>query len=339
MIAPLGKNFRVIGGAIAKNRCIYNYYCQRAKVILIDTYWERKNWFQYLYYKFIRKVYILLKIMISLGRIDAVIIGSNDDNNIRILKMFRLLEKSSLFAIGGLVPDRVKASRYGVEVWSRLRRIYVESEEMESALQDMGITNTRFLRNFKFLPTYDSVYFHNERGILKLLYHGRICPDKGMDCLMDAMRIINRGQERAILSLYGAYEAGWEIPEDVKSYAFYKGKPDLIDSLDHYDELYQYDIYIFPSRWRAEGLSGSLQDALAVGKPIIASKHNMNDKIVKDGYNGLLFETDNSEELAKCIMKLYENRKLIETMGKNSLKEADKYRVEIVLSEVDLYGD
>lgn len=338
MIAPVGIKWDVIGGAIAKNRNIYRYYQINARVYLIDTYWERRSLLQYVYYKYVRKVLLLPKIAFLAKTVDAVIIGSNDDSNIRVLRLFKALGKASLFAIGGMVPDRIKKSVYDVSLWNSLKRIYVESYEMEKELEKMGLENARFLRNFKFLPCYSSVYRHNDGETIELFYHGRICKDKGMDCLMEAMRIVNREKVRARLFLYGTFEEKWSIPEDVMSYVFYKGKLDLVNGTDDYERLYKHDVFVFPSKWKAESLSSSVQDALAVGKPVIASRHNLNEKMVIDGYNGLIFGKDNHKELADCIMKLYFNRDLIDIFGNNSLKEADKYRIESVLSEVDLYG-
>ena len=55
-----------------------------------------------------------------------------------------------------------------------------------------------------------------------------------------------------------------------------------------------------------------------LGKPIIASKVGGIPEIVIDGENGLLFESQNYNELAEKIIFLIKNPDLLEKMGENS---------------------
>ncbi len=153
---------------------------------------------------------------------------------------------------------------------------------------------------------------------------------------MEAMRIVNEEGIKVKLFLYGEFENDYRIQDDVLSYVFYKGRIDLVNNVNDYEILYKHDVFVVPTKWKAEGISGSVQDALSLGKPIIASRHNNNEKMIQDEYNGLIFNKDDPKELAECILKLFLNRDLIYVFGSNSLKEADKYRVEKVLSKVDL---
>jgi glycosyltransferase involved in cell wall biosynthesis len=69
------------------------------------------------------------------------------------------------------------------------------------------------------------------------------------------------------------------------------------------------DIFAHPSY--AEGLPGALLEAMALGKPVVASKVNAIPECVIDGTNGFLAEAGNDTDLAK----LADNKTLRETLG------------------------
>ena len=337
MIAPCSMKKNKIGGAVTKNKSIYLYYNQKYNVSLIDTYWEKKNILQYFFVRYVKKIYWLLKIAIISRKTDAVILGSNNDNYIRLLHHLKLLDKTSLFAIGGIVPERVKDSDLPLNVWSQFKNIYVESPQMAAELHQMGLTNSEFLPNFKKLPYYTAPFKVSDTNeYLSIFYHGRICRDKGIDCLIEGVDELAKEGLHVRLDLFGELEEGYDIPmsdEHIK----YCGKLNLVGSFKDYEILRREELYAFPTKWKGEGLSSSVQDVLAVGKPIIATRHNLNDMMVKDGYNGFLFEIDNVNELKGLIKKFYYHRDLIYEMGKNSLKMADQFRIENVLSSVNLF--
>ena len=66
------------------------------------------------------------------------------------------------------------------------------------------------------------------------------------------------------------------------------------------------EIFVLPSR--IEGFPRVLQEAMAVGKPFIASKVGGIPTFVKDGKSGLLFDTDDAEQLAEKMSLLLNDR-------------------------------
>lgn len=83
-----------------------------------------------------------------------------------------------------------------------------------------------------------------------------------------------------------------------------------------------------------EGFAGVLIDAMVVRKPIIATRHNVNDQIVEEGRVGILFQLGNIEELENSIKIFYENRYLLETCGKEALKKSRTYDVNSVMKAI-----
>lgn len=67
-------------------------------------------------------------------------------------------------------------------------------------------------------------------------------------------------------------------------------------------------ICVVPSLW--EGFGYVAAEAMACGKPVIASRVAGLGEIVVDGKSGVLFETGNANELAHAIVKVIQNREL-----------------------------
>ncbi|MEK7847097.1 MAG: glycosyltransferase [Nitrospinota bacterium] len=76
------------------------------------------------------------------------------------------------------------------------------------------------------------------------------------------------------------------------------------------------DIFVLPSSER-EGLSISVIEAMAAGKPVIATDVGGNREAVVDGVTGILVEPKDKDALAKAINKLLESPQLMQEMGKN----------------------
>ncbi len=68
-----------------------------------------------------------------------------------------------------------------------------------------------------------------------------------------------------------------------------------------------------------EGLPRVLLEAMSFGKPLIASDISGVREIIEDNVNGYIIDPDNPLQLAEKLIYLYENRRLIDKMGQESL--------------------
>jgi glycosyltransferase involved in cell wall biosynthesis len=73
------------------------------------------------------------------------------------------------------------------------------------------------------------------------------------------------------------------------------------------------DVFALPSY--AEGLSGALLEAMAMGKACIATNVNALSEAIYDRETGLLIPPDDSDSLANAIQELYNNEKLRKTIS------------------------
>ena len=78
--------------------------------------------------------------------------------------------------------------------------------------------------------------------------------------------------------------------------------------------LSMYDVFVIPSQ--REGLGYSALEAMALGKPVIASSVGGLMGVVRDEETGLLFQPDNPRKLAEKIVYLFDNPDEIARMGR-----------------------
>ena len=86
--------------------------------------------------------------------------------------------------------------------------------------------------------------------------------------------------------------------------------------------LQQMDIFVLPSL--AEGVSNTVLEAMATGLPVIATRVGGNPELVEEDVNGLLADVDDSQQLAKALLKLIEQPELRQGLGQQGLKKVSE---------------
>ncbi|WP_456405975.1 glycosyltransferase [Caldithrix abyssi] len=84
--------------------------------------------------------------------------------------------------------------------------------------------------------------------------------------------------------------------------------------------LNAFDIFVLPSL--SEGCSNVIQEAMATGLPIVASRVGGNPELIEHEREGLLFTSNSLEELVTAIQYLIENPQRAKQLGQNALKKA-----------------
>lgn len=94
------------------------------------------------------------------------------------------------------------------------------------------------------------------------------------------------------------------------------------------------DIYCLPSLW--EGLPIGLLEAMAMQKAIVATPVDGTKEAVKDGFSGLLVPHQSPNELAKAILKLHFDKKLLAKLGLTAHETIlDRFEVKQMVHEVE----
>ena len=209
--------------------------------------------------------------------------------------------------------------------------------------------NNSFPGDYKIIPNgIDVDHFSNNQapwpefmdGKTNILFVGRLEKRKGLKYLLEAYSRLK-----------------WELP-DTRLLVVGPGNPDrdshhilsaramkdvVFLGKVSYQDLPRYyataDIFCAPATG-AESFGIVLLEAMAAGKPIVASDIEGYNAIVSHGRQGLLFPRKDTEALAAALALLVQNPEMAQSMGARGRQDVETYRWDKVASQVvDFYYD
>ena len=83
------------------------------------------------------------------------------------------------------------------------------------------------------------------------------------------------------------------------------------------------DIFVHPSLWEGFGLA--ILEAMAAGKPVIATNVSAIPELVLDGYTGILVPPEDPAKLSRAITTLSRNVALRQRYGENGRRRWQEY--------------
>ncbi|MDY7033014.1 MAG: glycosyltransferase family 4 protein [Thermodesulfobacteriota bacterium] len=147
---------------------------------------------------------------------------------------------------------------------------------------------------------------------------GRLIEIKGQTFMLDAARLVLNTMPNTTFLFVG----NGHLLDSLNEQAFALGIKDKVKFTGWRSDISQYisamDIFVFPSL--NEGMGRVLVEAMAAEKPIVASNIGGIPNLVKDGINGILFPSRDSDAMAEAIIKLLQDRYLAEKMGQEGRK-------------------
>ena len=150
---------------------------------------------------------------------------------------------------------------------------------------------------------------------LRVGFVGTIAPHKGCDLLIRAFRKLPPNLE-ATLTIHGNLQRFETFVE--RLYDLAKGDERItfagpFQREDVGQVLSEMDVLVVPSRWY-ENQPGVILEAFAAGMPVVATDLGGMSEFVKHEENGLLFELDDAENLARQLRRLGEEPGLLERL-------------------------
>ena len=139
---------------------------------------------------------------------------------------------------------------------------------------------------------------------------------KGVDILIKSFNMVTSEFKNYKLKIVGYCPEGFDY---YKSLA--KGNENIeFHKPVFYDKVVKLmagcSLFILPSR--TEAMGRVLLEAMACEKPIIASNVGGIPEVIKNGYNGLLFKSENVNDLADKIRLVLSNKKFASVLGNNA---------------------
>ncbi|OGJ10131.1 hypothetical protein A2456_01540 [Candidatus Nomurabacteria bacterium RIFOXYC2_FULL_36_19] len=245
-----------------------------------------------------------------------------------------------------IFPDAPKIFQPALfSMWNKyLRWVYGKAESLiyptemaHDILHNLGdanqpstvISNGIDLKEFK---TMDLGNFNERYNIpdnkIKLLFVGRLFPEKSVDTIIKAMPHIIKKHKNVHLMLVGGGHLRQKLENLVRTLGLTKHIT-FLGLVSDEDKILAYnasDIFILPSLAELEGMV--VLEAMACGKPIIISDAKMSaSRFFVDG-NGFLFKTEDHLDLAHQISKLIADPILRKKLGEVSLKNSKNFNIQ-----------
>src|SRR3989344_1208773 len=163
-----------------------------------------------------------------------------------------------------------------------------------------------------------------------VLFLGRLNVTKGPDKLVLAAKEILKERKDVDFVFIGPDEG---MMETVKRMSEGIEKIHILGALrgkEKLAEAYQSaDVYVLPSY--REGLPLTLFEAYASGLPVVASPVNGVAYEMKDGVNGFFVNYGDINGLKEKILKILDDKKLIDEFKKNNIKKSEDYSWDKIL--------
>ncbi|HWQ61565.1 MAG TPA: glycosyltransferase family 4 protein [Negativicutes bacterium] len=169
---------------------------------------------------------------------------------------------------------------------------------------------------------------------------GRITVEKGLDDLVVAAAALRRRQIAFKMVLVGDNNVNTPTYlTDLLAAADRQGLGGVVVhqgfTTDIADVMYALDCLVLPSN-TPETFGLVLCEALACGKPVIATPTGAQAEIVRDGVNGFLVPPDQPEIMAAALAKLIADRELASRLGAAGRKIVfDDFAIEKTLDKIE----
>lgn len=238
---------------------------------------------------------------------DYLLLQSKEDYEVSLNDRFQLQERIVHLSNGVDIRDKFHPDRIGTEERMRLRK-------------GLGIGEEEVV--FSFI--------------------GRFVKEKGIFELVEAFQQLASVQQNVKLLMIGEVlpserdHTGHELVSRMKenrhiiTTGYRKDIPELLSISD---------VFVLPSH--REGLPRSIIEAMAMGKPVIATNIRGCREEIVDGWNGFLVKKEDIGALYEKMSLLAENRELREDLGGNGriLAEKDYDEKKVIQKQLDLYSD
>lgn len=251
-----------------------------------------------------------------------------------------------------------EAENRGINWWKGFQ------EKRSFAKADAFIAVSKYVKNHteKYLSYQDKplVYINNPINTAvfkpmlndiiphKIVFAGTICEKKGVRQLIQAFPLVKAEFPDATLHLYGR---DWFFPDGASFVAFLKEKElsklgfvaesvffhgvlPLTEIATKYAEA---EVCVFPSHMETLGLVAP--EAMAMAKPVVFTNKGPGPEIITDTVTGLLCNPLDPNDIAQKILRIFTDRAVAFTMGKNAEKEIQKrFSIsELVTENIDFF--
>ena len=167
---------------------------------------------------------------------------------------------------------------------------------------------------------------------------GRLVEIKGPIFLLMAGREILAQKPEALFCFLGSGPLKEELETKAEAWGISHRVRFIPWEPDPAPILALYDIFVLPSL--NEAMGRAIVEAMAMKKPVIATRIGGIPDLVHDGVNGLLVPPSHSSALAEAILRLADDPEMVQRMGRMSEQMAKGYSLEVMIKKIEeMYQD
>ncbi|WP_312213139.1 glycosyltransferase family 4 protein [Pseudescherichia sp.] len=201
--------------------------------------------------------------------------------------------------------------------------IVLNEKDRAIAIEKLGYTPKRVhiipngVDTDKFVPAL-SIRAAEQINIIMV---GRLWPQKDPKTLFLAVKKLLDEN----INITVTYVGDGELMEELNTLAAnYSGKIIFLGWKDNIAEILpQHNLFVLPSLW--EGMPLAILEAMSCGLPCLVTNIPGNNDLVKDGYNGFLFEVADHEKLSLLIKKYCQNPDVLLQHAENARSYVQKH--------------
>ena len=337
MVGHFANGVKKFDGQTIKTRIIFEqlkYAYGRNDVTFVDTYGWKKS-----------PIKLLNKCKTAARENDQILIMPASRGARIFVPLFVWLKKKYDFTlhyilIGGRIYAVAEKNAFLKEKMKKVDFIYAENHGVIRKLNKLGVKNVSYMPNFKDLKktsTRKEIF----DGYAHYCIFSRIEREKGV---VDAIEIVGKynssHNDKIQLDIYGKIRDDFndEFRRLISNnkYIEYKG---VINPEDSVNVVEKYDFLLFPTRYKTEGVPGTIIDAFFAGTPVLASRWENFDEIISEGKNGFGYKFNDNEDFYNKLESITQNKKQLARLRKNCLSTADRYTpkkaMRILLTNID----
>jgi D-inositol-3-phosphate glycosyltransferase len=176
----------------------------------------------------------------------------------------------------------------------------------------------------------------DQNSTFKIVSIGRLCRQKGIDILLDAMEQLLLQQIPVQLTLVGGsyYEQEYESKMiDRASAAPLREKVSVIGQVPHWQIpalLSNCQVYVQASRYESQGIA--LLEAMASGCTVVATDLAAVREYISSEVNGVLVPSENSEALANALIRIFRDPSFAQTLADAARRRAISFTWDRLLN-------
>lgn len=255
-----------------------------------------------------------------------------------IFKKFFKGRRLHYSVIGGWLPELLKHKKRLIKSLNRFDGIYVETNTMKNAIEELGVKNVYVVPNCKKLHVLSNEELIYPSSMpYKLCTFSRVMREKGIETAINVLSRLNDKLGKVYtLDIYGPIDENqveWfeNLKEKFPNFVRYCG---CVDSDKSVEVLKEYFALLFPTHFYTEGIPGTIIDAYCAGLPVISAKWASFTDMVDDGVTGYGYEFDDEGCFERILQDVINSPEMIFSLKVNCINKAKDYLPKEVVTKI-----